>query len=415
MPTVLWLTVTFPPRVNVSAVRNVKFIKYLGRMGWRSVVVCPQPRDNMTPAGQRLLDELPEDAVIARRGAGLAFAFEDRRFVSYVARSLFPPDPHGLWARLVRPAVADLIRVHNPDVVFTTCSPFSLNGLGQWVQQTYGLPWVTDFRDLWTLNPRAKRMPPHVRGLASQQERGYLTRCDALVVTSETSRRQMVTRYPFLDAKCHVITNGFDPEDLPPHDSASLPRTLFYGGSIYPGTSYSPRRVLALLAHLQAQGRLDPAAWRLHYAGRQGELLRAMVAELDLPLPVIDHGFLGQGEYVALLQQMAFAFFCMPSELDTRAWTPARLYDYMGSRCRIVGVAQPDSDVATILTNYGRGLVLDADASVAVQAQQLLDYLVQPSAPGMVDDTFVASFSRRATAAQLAALFRRVVAQPRGG
>lgn len=420
MKKVLWITSYFPPRVTVATIRTIKFLKYLPQFGWQAAVICPTEATSATPTSQKLLAQLSQSVRVIRTRPDPFLDYTNiRRYLGFLISQIIPPDSNIVWALLSLPLIARQISEYQPDLVFTTCPPFSLNLIGAWLKHRYGLPWITDFRDLWTFNPLLYRrsIRRYHQFISGFQEQFYMKRCDGLVTTTPNSYQRMNVRYPFLKEKNWVIPNGFDREEIQEETSQkpdTLPHSLFYGGDIDPHSNYGPRPILELLARLAGSGQLG-SSWKLHYAGSRSEAFTTMVGQAGLPFDCQIYGYMDQSSYYQLIRQMAHVLFCLPPDLDTQSWLPARLYDYLGNKSRIIALVPRESEAAGLLNSYGQALTLFYEESADSQLQKLNTYLsVQHTKPD-VPDAWLNRFSRIELTRQLAQVFDRVTAESRQG
>ena len=63
--TVLMIAYAFPPEAYVGGRRTLKYCKYLGQFGWRSIVVTIKPRPDAFQ-DESLSRQLPPDVVVLR-------------------------------------------------------------------------------------------------------------------------------------------------------------------------------------------------------------------------------------------------------------------------------------------------------------------------------------------------------------
>ncbi len=418
MKKVLWITSCFPPRVNVATKRNVKFLKYLPRFGWEAVVICPKEISRHTKTSQQLMNQLCSAITVSPMCHDTFCYLQDRKYVHRLARymgyfmnNIIPPDGHIFWSLLVLNRIGKEIIKYKPDIVYTTCSPFSINLIGAWIKFKYKLPWVTDFRDLWTLNPMHRRFLKSYYNLISNiLERYYLRYCNALIVNTEVSQARMIEKHPFLKDKIWVIPNGFDLDDIHTNNkNSSIPNSFFYGGSIDCKSNYTPLPILKLLSKLEENSHLNEPR-ELHYAGNEGKTFIDLCnqAGIGIKYKVIIHGYLEHPSFYQLIRCMAYVMLCMPSDIDTTSWIPARLYDYMGNKCRIICLASRDSEVVRVLEQYGNGLILFYDESEDIQIQKLQAFLVADRIDKNVSDAFIKRFSRKKLTMRLSKVFNLV-------
>jgi glycosyltransferase involved in cell wall biosynthesis len=140
----------------------------------------------------------------------------------------------------------------------------------------------------------------------------FLRRATAVVTISENSRRDVVSRYPFVAGKCHVIYLGVHDRFQPVRDEMrrqqvrarySLPERFFlYVGAI------EPRKNLPLL--LRDFRRVGLPGVRLVLAGRAGWKRQAttrLAAELGLEEQLVFTGYVADEE-LPVLYSLAEAF-----------------------------------------------------------------------------------------------------------
>lgn len=410
---VLWITSFFPPYTNVATARSLKFLKYLPSFGWEAVVVCPKDKSRFSTAAKEQIDQLNNCVRIARTVPDLFHNFAVQhasnpiaRCVGHVMNNVIPPDGHIYWTIASLYHIGKTIRIHKPDLVFTTCNPYSLNLAGLLAKKRFGIPWVTDFRDLWTLNQQPRRILKRYHGVVSGiLEKYYLRRCNHLVVTTVNSAKRMTDQYGFLKNRTTVIPNGFDMDDLMLQESTSkIPFSFFYSGSIVAHTSYNPMPVLTLLARLENEGRLHKD-WAIHYSGSQGNDFAEMAKRAGVLRKVKNHGYLGHKDYYKLIGQMQYVIMCLPSGLDCKSWIPSRTYDYMGNRTNIICMAHKNSEVFRIFEEYDNGLALYYEDSQNEQVAKLKTYLEAAKSVPQPSDEFLERFNRKVLTGRLAMLF----------
>jgi len=416
MKRVFWVTSYFPPQLNVATIRNVKFLKYLPHFGWKAVVICPRETSENTPLGKELLSKLSPSVTVSVMPQDPFLYLERRkstkriaRYTSYVMNNILPPDGHIFWSLMALRHIKREITKHKPDIIYTTCSPFSLNVIGAWAKFKYNLPWVTDFRDLWTLNPTRRRfLGSYHHVLSSILEKSYLGYCDALIVNTETSESRMTVKYSFLKDRIWVVPNGFDPEDVHPKNRNVIHNSFFYSGLIDPANNYTPLPILRLLSKLENKG-LIGVPWQLHYAGNEGKEFTDLCNQAGINCEGETHGYLDHESLYDLIQSMSYVIMCMPRDVDTTSWIPARFYDYIGNKSRIICLASRVSEIARIMKQYGNGITLFYDEPEDIQIQKLQVFLTAHKNDSTVSEKFIERFSRKNLTMQLSTIFNHII------
>jgi glycosyltransferase involved in cell wall biosynthesis len=207
-----------PPSGLIAARRAGAFAKYLGRLGHRVTVLTSRT------SGEGEIDGAAE---VVRTGDALATRLNWRRrhFEALSGgqqsgysppsrlESLVVPDlAVGTWLPFALPRAVALARKRDFDVVLTTSPPQSAHLVGLALARR-GLPWIAELRDGWTFEPPRRPWPSRAqRRLDAALERKVARRANAVVSVTEPIVADLRER---LGANAVLITNGFDPEDVP--------------------------------------------------------------------------------------------------------------------------------------------------------------------------------------------------------
>ena len=235
---VLMIAAAFPPTGGPGVQRTAKFAKYLPKFGWRPIVWTVDRVDEF-PRDVTLADDLPEEVVVHRSGRGGAVRAMQRalrgstgpsvrsrlaralgwRLDRWTQRRSFP-DAYARWARSsVRP-LCRLVARQQVGAIYSTFSPPSDHLLGLALKRRTHLPWIADFRDLWTDDYRYDEPSPARARADRCLEQEILRAADVVIGVTKTQTEVLASRLPSSRAKFVTITNGFDPSDF-----SGLPET----------------------------------------------------------------------------------------------------------------------------------------------------------------------------------------------
>jgi Glycosyl transferase 4-like domain len=293
-PRLLFLTYGFPPVRRIGAVRTWNMAKHLARAGWDVTVVTPEPsllRDveyadlaerNLNVEGVRRLPTghhwrwLAAGAVKCRN-EGLSWALGG--MCRRVARQ-FSVDPTIGWIKPAERACSNL-RPGDVDIILASGPPFSAFSLAGRLAERLGCPFMLDYRDLWSQNLH------NPTPAAFRTEAELLARSAAVTVVSPSWASVLSTEFG-IHAKVHVVSNGYDSEDL-----ASVAGHDFgHFAIVYAGVLYPPKRVIspvmAALQCLERRSRNDK--WMFHYYGTHGRGVLEAAERFGLTARVTLHG-----------------------------------------------------------------------------------------------------------------------------
>lgn len=403
MKRVLIVAYHFPPQPGGGVQRSAKFVRYLPDFGWRPTVVTIDG----TLHGRldtTLLADVAAAEVVRVRPSVLPEMFVRNRVLRGALDQVLVPDSHVAWLPIARRAISRLWRSQPFDVVYTSCRPFSLAALGAELQLEYGVPWVLDLRDLWTLNPTFSSMAPFAtqRRAHAREEAAAIEACSHLVVTSRASLRAMRRRYPGVTAKSDCIPNGFDASDFagPAPARADDVFRLVYAGACYP--PYSTDRIFGLIRRWHET---TGVACEIHYAGLHEDAFMRAAVRSRVGGMVRSHGHLPHSDSIALMRSADALLLFLPEIPEAEGWVPGKLYEYLACGAPIVACLGP-GDAADIIADARAGIVIGPEASWS-DAVAAFDRMrtVGPQ-PRRADA--VEQHERRGLTAQLASIFDKV-------
>ncbi len=374
MKRVLVITYYWPPSGSVGTHRWLKMCKHLPQHGWQPVVYTPSNPEMPSVDKSLLRDVSPGLEVIKRhirepfslykrftgrpRDARLQTAFLNEQggggwkeaLALWVRSNFFIPDARVWWAR---PSIAHLTRYlkdHPVDAIVTTGSPHSLHLIGRALKRRTGIPWLADFRDPWTNIDFYGQLKLTRWADARHRalERAVLREADAVLTVSwhwAEELRALGARDP------QVITNGFDPDDLPQPPAPVDERwSLVHVGSIT-----STRDVPALWRALAARSARD-AEFRERFVLRLVGGVDHRALESINKAGLAGHvERIGQVEHAEALRQMQRARALLLPVNDTpnvMGFLPAKAFEYLSVGRPILAIAPRGADIERVCAGH---------------------------------------------------------------
>jgi hypothetical protein len=403
MPKVLLLTYHFPPSAASGSFRLLGFARHLPALGWKVIVVAP-PSLPWEPVDSALAARIPPETSIVHVP-----------YPMHLPKVLRWAIPYGLWWPYARTAAAKAVVLHRPNVVLTSGPPHFTHLLGRFVQKTYGLPWVADFRDPWVTTEGFRGPTRPAERWELYWERQVMRCADAILANAPGALALFRSAYPAFAGKTSCLTNGFDPESFPerpasPAGEREGPVRILHAGELYAGRD--PRPLLDAIAGIPA-GSVPP--FRLEFLGRT-----TYEKDADLPAEARLRGIeslvlcRGQVGYRQSLAEMCGADVLLLMDSPGRkVGVPAKLYEYIGAGRSILLTGEEEGDSAAILRDSGMAHRIAPCADVGRIRQALID-LVQGVASGQLRPGTAEQrqrFSRQALTGQLAETLARVRAK----
>ncbi|HOZ18624.1 MAG TPA: hypothetical protein PLF04_09900 [Candidatus Fermentibacter daniensis] len=290
------------------------------------------------------------------------------------------PDIYRPWAA---PAARALLSM-NPsagDVLVTFASPMSahLSGL-EAVQRVPGLRWAAYFGDPWVTNPMIRRIAT-AKYLHARLERSVVESADLLIFPCSEMRDLTLAGYPArIFRKARVVAHGWEESLYPrivPRRSGG-PFVVRHLGSLY--GSRSPSDLVSALPMLLERSPAVLERLRFEFYGS----LQKDVDLSGLPQGLVE--FLPQVPYPDSLALMASAdalLVITPSEMESGAFLPSKLIDYVGAGRPVIGICRPGACTSLIERLGGWVCGTGSPGSIAESLASLCNYL--ESEPGNLE------------------------------
>lgn len=370
---VLLITYHYPPSTAVGGLRPAGLCKYLPEFGWEpTVLTVKHPDRHIGPTTPILETDFVDVLSTWKRRLGFhapaatqpstsdslltASPSTLRRVVAAVGRELLAfPDAQIGW---VKPAQAALDSLKGRyDAVFTTSPPATVHTIGQKVKARLGIPWVADYRDLWT----NYHYYPHtaVRRLIERRyEQHVLRHADFITTVSgpfadrlkELHGRDSVTAIP----------NGFDLDTIAPADIVLDSKfTMTHTGYLYEGKR-DPSPLFAALQALIQRGHIDPGSVEINFYGRPAAWLDQSIKQHDLEGIVFQRGSTSHAQALAVQRSSQVLLLLNWNHPEEQQVYPAKVFEYLAARRPVLGVGAAGGVLGALLDETQAGTILDA-------------------------------------------------------
>jgi hypothetical protein len=357
MNKVLLVTYHFPPRPTVGGLRPLGLARYLPEFGWQAVILTaalpgrPDPKFEVveTPRrdsavlrlGRRLFGLNTEQPLMAQT-AQLKNKLRIRSerspldvLLTAVGEVTAYPDPQKGWRAYAVEAGENILRQQDVKAMISTSPPATGHIVARTLKDEFKVPWVADFRDLWTQNyyypySRLRRMRER------RLELRTLAAADALVTVSQPAADDLHSLHR--QKPVHSIPNGFDPAEVNTGSAKLTDKfTITYTGNLYPGKQ-SPEPLFAALRDLINEGVIDAKDMEVRFYGPQAGWIDRQAERYGLTEVVKQFGTVPRE--IALNKQRESQLLLLLKWNDTRQRGAylAKIFEYLAARRPILAV-----------------------------------------------------------------------------
>ena len=365
MKKVLILAYDFPPYVSVGGLRPYNWFKYFHEFGVYPVVVTRQ-WDNKygneldyisrSEATWAIIDESAKGTIIRvpyepnySNRLLLKYGKNRYKFIRKLITAYFEflqfILPIGTKRELYKAANNYLIG-NKVDVIIATGDPFILFKYASDLGRKFKIPWIGDYRDLWSQEIYIQKKPL-LRRWSSYFERKIVNTAATLTTVDDFFATKISSIIP--DVSCQILSNGYDPEVV--RSIENIPQQKNELRISFIGTIYDWHPIESFLTvfkeYITAN---ENANIKLHFYGVNSE------EELN---QLIDTKFFKIKEHVRLFPKMKNNVLLAKIAEDNvmllfnyYSFMGTKIYDYLGVNRKILFCYENDNEANELKRKY---------------------------------------------------------------
>ncbi|MCK4957358.1 MAG: glycosyltransferase [Candidatus Cloacimonetes bacterium] len=374
---VLIITYYWPPCGGVGVQRWLRFVRYLPDFGYTPTIITTLNGDypvkdsslelevsqnakvlrTKTPTFGNLYkffsksknDKIPYGSLQTNPGDSLF-----KKVSTWVRLNLVIPDARIIWNVSAYKAAKKELKKGGYDAVITTGPPHSTHLIGLKLHKQFNLKWIADFRDPWTemgYLQSVKRLKI-TKKIDRFFENKVVQDCDQIIAAAH----KIISDLNCSADKVHLIPNGFDPKDFANilKNRKSDEFGLNYFGSL-PQES-TPIAVLQALNILYKDGIRDI---KMNFWGNVSNVAKKQLLDLDEFKIIRFHQHVSHQEAIKLMVNSEMLLLMINNVKNNEGIITAKIFEYLGSGVKILGVGPEKSEAAQILKLTKSGTMFD--------------------------------------------------------
>lgn len=291
--------------------------------------------------------------------------------------TLQTPDEAIFWARKAlkhaRAVIKDHARQGNPiDLIISSSPPVSSHFIAESLARDFNLPWIADYRDLWTENP-AYALPKWRRALDVRTEQRWLMQVAGVITVTPTWQRMLASRtLPKTPVK--MIPNGYDETDFHNLSTASHKTNTFT--IVHTGTFYGPRGPESLLEGIEQYLKI----YQTHTNPQpclSVRLIGNMGARFSNALQAFNYRHPGVLDVIPYMPHSQALSELMGADAlllvigggkseAARGWLPGKIFEYLRVDKPILAIGDTQGDAAQLIKLHSNGIVVSNGDSLGL-------------------------------------------------
>lgn len=385
MKKVLILTYYWPPSGGAGVQRWLKFVKYLQQYNWEPVVYTAE-NGEMPEIDPSLEKDIPKNITILKtpiwepysayktligqkkdQKINAAFLNEKKKqglmakFAVWVRGNFFIPDARKFW---IKPSIKYLntyLEKNKIEAIISSGPPHSMHLIAKGVKQKHPhIKWIADFRDPWTNIDFYKdlKLSSFADNKHKRLEKEVLRECDAVVSVGQLMSDEFVEINGGQKEKFHVITNGFDEDDLLKSTVEKDKKfSIAHIGTLV--KTRNPRTLWKVLSELVKENEAFKNALEIKLVGKLDIAVKESIEEHGLNSFINKIDYLPHDKVIAEQQRSQVNLLLVNKTPNAKSILTGKFFEYLSAGAPILAIGPPDGDLANILNETKAGMISD--------------------------------------------------------
>ena len=383
MKNILIISYYFPPMSEIGGIRLYGLAKYLQEFGWTPIVLTTKLPGKLDSSFKII--QVPSIDVVALlkkcfklnpdKSLNAQFNLHPEKnkssivdLFSFIPNEIITyPDNYIGWSNFAIAAGSEIIQSENIDAILSSSLPITTHLIAKDLSEKYHIPWIADFRDLWTQNHYYHHSQIR-KFFETHLEVKTIKRVSAITTVSEPLAQKLSELHK--NKMIYSIPNGFDPDQINQNTRLSNKINISYTGHLYKGKR-DPEPLFRVIKILLDEKMLDPEFIQLNFYGRNENWLKHDVIKYNLDDIISIHGPISREESIQKQRESQILLLLTWNDPSERGVYTGKLFDYLAARRPILSLGYTDGGVVKELLNQTK-----AGVHCATE-EELRHYLIQ--------------------------------------
>lgn len=270
------------------------------------------------------------------------------------------PDLQKYWYEPAVDQGSKLLEKEDFDAIISSSSPVTSHLVANELKKRFKIPWIADFRDLWTQNPYYHYN--FLRKFFEQRlEIKTLKNADILTTTTTCFADELKSLHGREDV--FPILNGFDPDQTIKNTILSDKLNLTYSGLLYRGKR-DPKLLFKALKELDSEKSIELSKFSIDFYSPVENWLMNEVEEYHLENVVNVHGMIPREEVLKKQRESQILLLLSWNNPQEQGIIPGKIYEYLDAGRPILSIGPSEGLVKDLIQSTNTGIHLSGYESV---------------------------------------------------
>jgi glycosyltransferase involved in cell wall biosynthesis len=355
MKRALIISYYFQQKDDIGAIRLRGLAKYLPSFGWETIIISGTAgKDDGFEVTEVVIDDvltrwkkmlrLNLDKTLKAQFA-IPEHKKKRSLLDYVIKIweefFVYPDNNRTWVLPTITKGRDLLNKQHFDAIISSSMPNSVHFVAADLASEFKLPWIADFRDLWTQHHYYHYS--RIRKFFEERlECKTLSAASALTTVSQPLANRLHDLHKY--KRAISILNGFDPNQINPGIPLTKKFSITYTGVLYK-IRQDPEPLFRALRILIDEKKLDPKLIEVNFFGYDREWLMTDVKKYQLQEVVKIYGPISREESILKQRRSQLLLLLTWNDPQEKGIYTGKLFDYLAARRPILSMGFTEGGV----------------------------------------------------------------------
>ena len=367
MKKVLIITYVFKNREDIGSVRLHGLANYLPEYGWEPVIlttkvktddkfefrVIETPFEDIYTKWKKMLGLNPNCTF--KEQFNLPALKNKKTLIDYLLKlwdEIFTyPDRGKGWYKYALETGNELLEKEQFDAMLSSSPPHISHLIANNLIKKIKVPWVADFRDLWTLWHYYQYSSLR-RFFETKLEIKTVKLADAITTVSEPLATKLGKLH---NREVYVIHNGFDPKLKNPGTELSDNFNIVYTGHIYTGKQ-DPEPLFKALYELRSENCIGNNDMVVDFYGCHYDWLYSDIKKYNLQNVINIHGMIPRDEAQSKQREAHVLLILNWNDSKETGIYTGKLFEYLAAQRPILSIGYNGGVVEELLNETGAGI-----------------------------------------------------------
>lgn len=365
MKKILYIAFYYNHTNEIASKRLQGISKYLPKFGFEPIVIVPKTANPTVEFDSVRVVETPYEDMISKflpnkKGAEtkneVTSQDKENRFVSKAistAGEIFAyPDGMKYWKKPAFDKCCEIIENENISAIISSSFPVTSHLIAHDLKEKYDIPWISDLRDLWNLNPYINHTP--IRNYFEKKlEIKTFENVDILTTTTPLAKETLQGLHP--TKKIVSVVSGYDAKEFKNITQTEFTDrlTLMYAGSLYAGKR-DPSILFQAIDELLNEDKIVKDEIAVDFYGDTANL-EELCEKYGLSSNVGIHGKISHEDVLQKQANSDVLLLISWMDENERMFIPGKVYEYIASKKPVLSIGYPEGSLKELIekTNIG--------------------------------------------------------------